>query len=64
MDASLAKAKSRSKRWELEAKAGRKKIARMEKKRDEAKQEAKVARLVPSVASHARARAAEDLARV
>ena len=36
----------------------------MEKERDKAKQEAKVARLVTSIAGDARARAEDDLARV
>ena len=39
----------------MEAKAGRDKIARMEKERDEAKQDAKVARLEASVAEEAKA---------
>ena len=37
LDASLAKAKSKSKHWEREAKAGAEKIERAEKERDEAK---------------------------
>ena len=36
LDASLAKAKSKSKHWEREAKAGGERILRMEKERDEA----------------------------
>ena len=64
LDASLAKAKSRSKHWEWEAKAGAKKIAWVEKKRDEAKEEAQVARLAVVVAGDAKARAKDDLARV
>ena len=64
MDASLAKAKSRSKHWELEAKAGKEKIERMEKEMDEARHEAKVAHLEASAAGDARARAEGDLARV
>ena len=43
LDASLAKAKSKFKHWEREAKTGAKKIARAEKERDEAKEEAQVA---------------------
>ena len=43
LDASLAKAESRSKNWEREAKADAKKIRRAEKEREEARQEAKVA---------------------
>ena len=64
LGASLAKVKSRSKHWEMEAKADRDKIARMEKERDKAKYEAKVARLETSTASDAKARAEEDRARV
>ena len=37
LDASLAKAKSKSKHWEREAKVGGERIAWMEKERDEAK---------------------------
>ena len=37
LDASLAKAKSKSKHWEREAKTGVEKIERAEKERDEAK---------------------------
>ena len=64
LDASLAKAKFRSKHWELEAKAGREKIAQMGKEGDEGKQEAKVARLATSAASDAGERVEEDFARV
>ena len=64
MDDSLAKVKSRSKHWELEAKAGKEKIARMEKERDEAKHEAKAARLAASAVGNAKVRAEEDLIRV
>ena len=64
LDASLAKAKSKLKHWELEAKVGSEKITRMEKERDEAKQEAKVARLAASATGDARARVKKYLARV
>ena len=64
MDASLAKAKSRSKQWEHEAKAGAEKIAGAKKERDEAKKEAQVARLAAIAAGDAKARAEDDLARV
>ena len=37
LDSSLAKAKSKSKRWKQEAKAGAEKIEQVEKERDEAK---------------------------
>ena len=46
LDTSLAKAKSRSKHWEHEAKAGAEKTAKAKKERGEAKEEAQVARLV------------------
>ena len=64
MDASLAKVKSKSKQWELEAKVDKEKVTRMEKERDEAKHEAKVALLAASTTGDARARVKEDLARV
>ena len=64
MDASLAKAKSRFKHWEREAKAGAEKIAGAEKERDEAKEEAQVARLSAVTAGNAKARAEGDLVRV
>ena len=64
MDASLDKAKSKLKHWEQEVKVGGERIVRMKKERDEAKQEAKVARLAASEATKAKARAKEDLARV
>ena len=57
LDASLAKAKCKSKHWEGEAKASGERIARIEKERDEAKQEAKVARMATSAIGDARARA-------
>ena len=60
----MAKAKSKSKHWELEAKADGVRIAGMEKKRDEAKQEAMVSNLAASAGGDARVRAEEDLARV
>ena len=64
MDASLAKVKSRSKNWEWEAKADAEKIVRVEKERDEAKHEAKVARLVVGATGNAKTRVEDDLARV
>ena len=63
MDASLAKAKSRSKYWEWEAKDGAEKIARVEKERDETKKEAQVAQLAAVVVGDAKAKAKDDLAR-
>ena len=60
LEASLAKVRSRSKHWDFEAKAGREKIARMEKEMDEAKQETKVAHLVANAISDTRVRVEED----
>ena len=56
MDASLAKAKSRSKHWEREAKAGAEKVAGVEMERGEAKEKAQVARLAVVAAGDAKAR--------
>ena len=64
LDASLAKAKSKSKHWEWEAKVSGERIARVEKERDEAKQEAKVVCVTAGAVGDARARVEEDLARV
>ena len=63
MDASLAKAKSKSKHWKQEAKAGVEKIEQTEKERDETKQEGKVARLATVAAGEAKARVEDDLTR-
>ena len=63
LDASLAKAKSKLKHWEREAKASKENIERVEKERDEAKQEAKVDRLRAIAAGDAKARAEDDLTR-
>ena len=63
LNASLAKAKSRSKHWEREAKADAENIKRAEKEREEANQEAKVACLVVIAAGDAKARVEDDLAR-
>ena len=60
----MAKAKSRFKHWEQEAKAGAEKIAGAEKERDEAKKKVQVAQLVVVVIGDAKARANDDLARV
>ena len=60
----MAKAKSRSKHWEREAKAGVEKINRMKKETMEAKQEAKVAHLAATSTGDAKVRVEEDLARV
>ena len=60
----MAKEKSKSKQWEREAKGGVEKVERVEKERDEAKQEAKVARLMAVAIGDAKARAEDDLHRV
>ena len=57
MDASLAKAKPKSKHWERDAKAN------VEKERDVAKKEAKAARLAVVGVGDAKARAEDDLTR-
>ena len=64
LDASLAKAKSKSKHWERDAKAGTEKTIRDENERDEAKEEAQVARLAAVTTGDAKARVEDDLARV
>ena len=64
LDASLAKAKSRSKHWEQEATASVEKTVGEEKVRDEAKNEVQVARLAAVAASDAKVRAEDDMARV
>ena len=64
LDVTLVKAKNRSKNWEWKAKVGAEKIASAEKKRDEAKEEAQIARLAAVVAGDAKAWAKDDLARV
>ena len=61
LDSSLAKAESKSKHWNRETKASSEKIERAENEWDEAKQEAKVARLTAVTAGDARARAEDDL---
>ena len=60
----MAKAKSRSKHWEREAKASAEKIYLAEKERDEAKQEAKMALLAVIAVGDAKARVEDDQARV
>ena len=59
----MAKAKSKSKHWKREAKSGAEKIERAEKERDEAKHEAKVARLTAITVGDAKARAEDDMTR-
>ena len=63
LDASLAKVESKSKHRKREAKASAEKIERVEKERDEANQEAKVARLTAVAAGEAKARAKDGLTR-
>ena len=64
LDTSLAKIESNTKYWKQEAQAGAKKIEWVEKKRDKAKREAKMARLAAMAAGEAKARAEDDLARM
>ena len=64
MNASLAKAKSRSKHWERETKAGAEKIEGLEKEREKAKHEAKMAHLVVITTGDGKVRVEDDLARV
>ena len=60
----MAKAKYKSKHWVREAKASAENIEQAEKEKDEAKKEAKVARLMAVAIGDARARAENDLTRV
>ena len=60
----MAKAKSKSKHWEREAKVGAEKVERAEKERDEAKEEAKVACLTVVAVGDTKARVEEDLNKV
>ena len=64
LDASLAKAESKLKRLKQEAKDGAKKIEWAEKEMDEAKKEAKVARLATVAMSEAKEMAEDDLTKV
>ena len=64
MDASLAKVESEAKYWKQEAQADVEKIEQEKKKRDEAKQEAKVACLAAMTVGEAKARAEDDLAKM
>ena len=60
----LDKAKARSKHWERKAKATIERITGVEKERDEAKEEAKHARLAAVAAGDVKARAEYNLVRV
>ena len=60
----MAKAKSRSKHWKREAKAGAEKTIGTEKKRDEAKEETQVTWLAVVATGDAKAKAGDDMARV
>ena len=55
LEESLGKAQSRSRHWERKAKEGSKKTMGAEKERDEAKEEAQVARLATVAEGDARA---------
>ena len=59
----MAKAESKSKHWKREAKVGVEKIEWAEKEKDEAKQEAKVARLTAATAVDAKVRVEDDMTR-
>ena len=61
MNASLTKAESLSKHWEKEAKDSAEGIIRVEKERDEAKQEAEMTQLVAKAAEDSKARVEVDL---
>ena len=60
----MAKVESKLKHWKQEAKASAEKIERVEKERDEAKQEAKVALLATIATGKAKARVKDDLVRM
>ena len=64
LDASLAKAESKSQHWKQEAKGRAEKIERAEKEKDEAKKKVKLARQAAIAAGKAKARAEDDLIRV
>ena len=64
LEESLSKAKSWFKHWERKAKEGTVRTTSAEKERNEAKEEAQVARLAAVVAGDVKAKAEGDLARV
>ena len=64
LDTSLAIEEFKVKYWKQEAQVGAEKIGRVEKEKDEAKQEAKVAHLATMAAGEAKARAEDELARM
>ena len=64
LEDSIDKTKARSKHWEQKAKEGIERITDAEKERDEAKEEAQIARLAAITASDAKAWAEDELARV
>ena len=61
---SLRKAKSWSRHWKQKTKEGTERTVGVEKERNEAKEEAQVARLAAVVAGDAKAKAEGDLARI
>ena len=64
LSASVAKAESRSKRWEKEAKEGVKKAARAKVERDSARHEASMAHMDVDAGRSARSKVESELARV
>ena len=64
LDDAVVKTKARSKHWEQEAKAGGEKIASAENERDEAKEEAQLARIVAATIGDEKALAEDNLTRV
>ena len=58
---SLAKAEDSSERWEKEARDGAASVIQAKKKRDEAKEEARVAQMIAAIAGDAKARVEVDL---
>ena len=64
IDDALGKARAKSKYWEHKAKEGTESTTEVENERDEAKEEAQVARLAATTTGNAKARVEVDMARV
>ena len=64
LEEGLGKERSKVENWERKAKEGTKRATRVEKERDEAKEEAKVTRLAAIIAGDAKARVEGDLVKV
>ena len=60
----LSKANARAKHWERKAEEGTKRITGIEKERDEAKEEAQIARLATIAPGDTKVREEDDLARL